>query len=242
MTSGQSPKPSTTGDSPEILSRVREGLHLVDIVARQMARRFGGAIELDELASMGREGLLSAARGFEPDRGVPFRRWANIRVRGAILDGVRSMGALPRRIYSEIRAMEAGDRVVEALHEEDAAAPSIDAAQADSRLNAYLSGIATAMAVGFLAEAPAGGGDEPRDRSASAEEQLARHELVEHVRASIARLPEAERRLLERHYFDGVDFDDASRELGLSKSWGSRLHARAIEAVVRDLRRSKVVR
>ena len=63
------------------------------------------------------------------------------------------------------------------------------------------------------------------------------HQLVALAREAVDRRPEAERHLLRRHYFDGVNFDEAAREIGLSKSWASRLHARAIEAIAKELRR-----
>jgi RNA polymerase sigma factor FliA len=241
MTSGRAT--SHPVDSPEVLARVTEGLPLVDIIARQMCRQIGRSADYDEMVSQGREGLLSAARTFEPERGVPFRRWANLRVRGAMIDGLRALGTLPRRIYKRLQAIEAGDRVAEAMLEDHAAAPPIDAQRADERLGVYLAEVATAMAMGLLE--PGASGVEPaspEDRGASAEELLGRHELMTHARAAIAELPTAERQLLERHYFDDVTFEDAARELGLSKSWASRLHARGIEAVTRGLRRAKVVR
>ena len=52
--------------------------------------------------------------------------------------------------------------------------------------------------------------------------------------------PDQERTLIERYYFDDVTFDQAARELGLSKSWASRLHARAIEGVAKALKRSGI--
>src|SRR5258706_14523909 len=102
---------SPSANSPEVLARLNEGLELVDIIARQIRRQFGSVIEFEEMVSAGREGLLASARSFEPDRCVPFRRWANLKIRGAILDGMRSQGGLPRRVYRQIRAMQAADRV-----------------------------------------------------------------------------------------------------------------------------------
>jgi RNA polymerase sigma factor for flagellar operon FliA len=242
--------PGRSADSAEVLARVSAEMQLVGIIAGQLRRQLGPAVDHDELVSLGHEGLLSAARSFDPERGVPFRRWANIRVRGAMIDGVRSQATLPRRVYVKLRAIESGDRYAEALHEEDAAAAGrlgdaqVSAAEkADERLGVYLSGIATAMAMGLVASE---GGEPDRDPRAvdgggSAETLLARQELLAHARAAIAELPAAERRLIERHYFDDVTFEEAARELGLSKSWASRLHARGIEAITRSLRRAKVV-
>lgn len=223
-------------DEGDVTRRVTEHIELVPIVARQVRRQLGGALDVDELESMAREGLLAAARTFDPSRGVPFRRWANLRVKGAIFDGLRAHGGLPRRVYQRVRALEAASNVGEALVEEDAAAPPAGAEAADARVGANLATMATAMAAAFLAARSDGLEEVEDEERASPEEATARKELLEHVRRAIAARPEAERRLLERHYFDGLTLDEAGRELGLSKSWASRLHARAIADLTAELR------
>lgn len=226
-------------DPPEVVARIQEGLDLVDLLARQLRRQFGPHVQVDDLASQGREALLAAARSFDPERGVPFRRWANLRVRGAMIDAVRSQGNLPRRVYRKLRAMQAADLVHEAAAEEQSAAPPQSPEAAATALQDQLSSAAMAMALGFLAMK----GDEAlaraEDPDASPESQVSRAEIVSAVRAAIAERPEAERHLLERHYFDDVTFEEAARELGLSKSWASRLHARAIEGVAKSLKRAR---
>ena len=226
-------------DPPEVVARIEEGLDLVDLLARQLRRQFGPHVQVDDLASQGREALLAAARSFDPERGVPFRRWANLRVRGAMIDAVRSQGNLPRRVYRKLRAMQAADLVHDAAAEEQAAAPPQTPEAAAAALQGQLSSAAMAMALGFLSMK----GDEAlaraEDPDASPESQVSRAEIVAAVRAAIAERPEAERHLLERHYFDDVTFEEAARELGLSKSWASRLHARAIEGVAKALKRTR---
>jgi len=224
-----------TPDSPQVLARFQAELDLVDLNARQVARRLAAAVTLDDLRSFGREGLLLAARSFDETRGVPFRRWANLRIRGAIIDGVRQWGGMPRRVYRELRAMEGADRVQEVYDEEDAASPCATAADADARLSTYLAGIATAIAVGTMSAAPRANID-PEGRDVTPEDLVGNAELIARVKAIVAKLPDAERTLVQRHYFAGETLDQAAASLGLSKSWGSRLHARAIDAIARELR------
>jgi RNA polymerase sigma factor for flagellar operon FliA len=229
-------------DAPEVVARVKECIDLVDLLARQLKRQFGPVVQIDDLASHGREALLAAARSYDPDRGLPFRRWANLRIRGAMIDGVRAQGNVPRRVYRQLRAMEAADRVNEAAAEEPAPGlgpPSPEAA--DAKLSDQLGSAAMAMALSFLAMRSGDALDRARDPGDDPEEAVGRAELVGRVRAAIAERPEAERRLLERHYFDDVTFEEAARELGLSKSWASRLHARAIEGVAKAMKRGNVV-
>lgn len=230
----------TQKDPPEVVARIEEGLDLVDLLARQLRRQFGPHVQVDDLASQGRETLLAAARSFDPSRGVPFRRWANLRIRGAMIDAVRSQGNLPRRVYRKLRAMQAADHVHEVAAEEQSASPPATPEAAAEKLRDQLSSAAMAMAIGFLSMKGDEALERARDPDESPEEAVARAELLAKIRAAIAERPDAERTLLERHYFDDVTFEEAAREIGLSKSWASRLHARAIEGVAKSLKRSRV--
>jgi RNA polymerase sigma factor for flagellar operon FliA len=223
-------------DSPEVLARLAEGLDLVDILARQLRRQFGPYVTVEDLVSQGREALLAAARSFDPERGLVFRRWANLRIRGAMIDSVRAGGNLPRRVYQKLRAVQAADRVHEAAAEEQGAAPPRTAEEADGALADQLGTAAMAMAIGFLTMRSGDALEDALDPGTSPEEKLGQAEIMEVIRAAIAERPEAERHLLQRHYFEDVNFDEAAKELGLSKSWASRLHARAIEGLAKTLR------
>jgi RNA polymerase sigma factor FliA len=230
---------SGTENDPVVAARIREAIDLVVVIARQLRRHIAGKLELDELASYGHEGLIHAARSFNAELGVPFRRWANLRIRGAILDGVRAQADLPRDVYRRIAALDRGDRVHEDQIERDAAAPAASAEDADRKLETYLAGIATAMALGLVGEEKNEG--VVVDRSENAEEVLAREELVRAVRAGIDERPDDERQLLSLVYFEDLSVADAGKKLGLSKSWACRIHGRAIDGLSKYLRRNRAV-
>jgi RNA polymerase sigma factor for flagellar operon FliA len=239
--------PSTTSatsagrgpDAPEVLERFQAQLELVDIVARQICRSMGPVVELDDLRSFGREGLLDAARKFDVARGVPFRAYANFRVRGAIIDGIRSLAQLPRRAYERLNGMSAALKVSEGAADDAFSAPdSPTRAQADQALGEHLAAMATAISVGLIA--PTGVGDEGEhvqiSSADSPEEAVARAELLAVVERAIADLPEDEAALVRRHYLEGERFDHVATSLGLSKSWASRLHTRAMQRLSKRLR------
>ncbi len=221
-------------DGPEVLQRVSECLELVDIIARSMKRQMSRA-DFDDLVAAGREGLLHAARNFDASHGVPFRAYAGLRVRGAMMDGLRSSMHLSRHTYRKLQAMERAESVREALVEEDAANPPPTAEAADARLAEHLSQSAMAMAIGFLTQTSGDALDRVADPAKQPDELAETADLLARIKEAIAERPEAERRLVERYYFDGASFEEAARELGLSKSWVSRLHARAIEGITRAL-------
>ena len=227
-------------DSPEVLSRFTTTLPLVDIVARQIGRAIGQRVELEELVSYGREGLLDAARRYDTSRGVPFRAYANYRVRGAIIDGVRSLARLPRRTHERLSALEAASRFSEGTTEDVNAPqpPGVTPAQAERALAEHLAGMATAMAVGLVAGSVRTEEGEPATISSGddPEQAMAKAELLAVVRHAIDDLSHEEAELVRRHYLEGERFDQVADELGLSKSWASRLHTRAIGRLSKRLR------
>jgi RNA polymerase sigma factor FliA len=227
-------------DPPDVLERFNQTLELVEIIARQVSRAIGRGLELDDLLSYGREGLLDAARRYEPSRGVPFRAYANYRVRGAIIDGVRRMGRLPRRLHDRLRGLEALGRTSEGVLEDvqQPVPPGTTSAQAELQLTEHLAAMATAMAVGLVASRARGDEGEliAQSQGDDPEEELARAELLGVVSRAITELPEQEAELVRRHYLENERFDHVARDLGLSKSWASRLHTRAIGRLTKRLR------
>ena len=229
-----------THDTPEALERFHGALDLVTILARQVRRSLGPTIELGELESFGREGLLDAARRYDPARGVPFRAYARYRVRGAITDGVRSLARLPRRLHARLAALDAGARVSEGAAEDVLGGPPPPGSPADAELalGAHLAAMVTAMTVGLVCEPGIGEEGEavPVDRHGTPEERVADAELLALVRDAIRGLPFEEGELVRRHYLEGERFDLVAAELGLSKSWASRLHTRAMGRLAEGLR------
>jgi RNA polymerase sigma factor FliA len=225
--------------SKEVLERFHTHMDLVDLIARQLARELGRSAELDDLRAMGHQGLLEAARRFDEGRGVTFRRFANYRVRGAMLDGVRKSAPLPRRAHARIRALEAALLVAETAAE-DSPSPgtSADPRASEQKLTEHLADMATAMAVGLLATPAVGEEGEPSavDHGVSPEDAVAQAELRKILVDALEELPSDERELVRRHYLEGERFDHVAASLGLSKSWGSRLHTRAVARLTKRLR------
>ncbi len=227
-------------EAPEVLERFSSALGLVDIVARQILRTLGGVAELEELLSFGREGLWDAARRFDESRGVPFRGYANFRVRGAIIDGIRASSRLSRRTHERLNGLQAAARVSEGAQEDLSAPrpPGSGAGEAELALTEHLAAMATAMAAGLIAPTAHGDGGERTlvDTTANPEQAYDSAQLQELIRTAISDLPREEAELVRRHYLEGARFDHVAVELGLSKSWASRLHTRALTRLSKRLR------
>jgi RNA polymerase sigma factor for flagellar operon FliA len=178
--------------------------------------------DVEDLMAFGFEGLLGARKRFDASRGVQFKSFAYYRVRGAIVDGVRSMAYLPRRAYARLKAVEAADTVAEPLGEANAQRDTpVDGESALRAIDGALGRIAAAYCCAASAEDEDAPGGDPEG------------EVIERQRRNLTReaidaLPEQERFLIHGHYIAGRRFDELAAEMGLSKSWASRLHTRAL--------------
>lgn len=91
-------------------------LPLVKYVAERLHARMPREVELDDLMSAGVFGMMDAIDNFDPDRGVKFETYCNPRIRGAILDELRSLDWIPRLVRSRAHKLDDAYRRFEVKH------------------------------------------------------------------------------------------------------------------------------
>lgn len=219
-------------ESSERARLVERHLDVARRAATMIYPRVRDHIELEELIAMANAGLAEAAARYEPDRGAAFTTFAWYRVHGAILDGLRRSSNLPRRVWAKLVALRAANDYLEHRAEREAGAaktgaPTVSRADALAQVKSALSAIRT-MYVTSLEALQDAGFDRSDDRP-GADAQLDRSRLGGKLRAALDALPEKERALMTKHYWEGKNLLEAGAELGISKSWASRLHAQAVE-------------
>jgi RNA polymerase sigma factor FliA len=209
--------------------RVCQHLGLVRAIAAQVRKQLSPSLDFEDLVGYGQQGLLEAVDRFDKRRGVAFSTFAYYRVRGAMYDGLRRMGHLPRAAYRRLRASERAHAYLEELSATEGAAQPGPRSLRDE-LGAMYRALAGATTVFVTALEDAGENGEPADEEAvPADETVAVGELCARVRRAVGVLPRRERRLIERHYFRGETLKDAGARIGLTKSGASRLHARVVD-------------
>jgi RNA polymerase sigma factor for flagellar operon FliA len=97
---------STTDTAVDVTALIEAHLPLVKQVLSSVASHFPRHADREELAQAARLGLVEAAHRYDAERGVPFERWAALRIRGAILDSVRAVDFAPRALRSSMRQAE----------------------------------------------------------------------------------------------------------------------------------------
>ena len=230
---------SATVDDPNEL--VEANLHLVDHVVHQVASGFPRHVDRDELRGAGAAGLVDAAHRYDPDTGVPFARYASIRIRGAVLDATRTRDWATRRLRRDLRAIESATADLEdRLHrspddEEVAAELGLDVEVVRERQAAALTSSLLTL------DRPIGDADGDTDALADRiveeddswlpDRSLEHSELVGTLHTAIAHLPELPKQVLLEHHFEGRLLRDIADDLGVTEARASQLRHEALHAL-----------
>jgi len=200
---------------------VEDNLALVEKVAG-MVHAQAPTFELGELVAFGYEGLVEAAQRFDPSHGVQFADFAFFRVRGSIWDGIRSSSQFSRSDQQRYTA----EQMVEACRNRREA---LTGTMERLALLVAKSGPAPRRtSLADAAEVPLGG--------PSPETQVNTLRIRDRILEATQALETAEREILRGHYFDDKTLEQAGAAVGLSKSWTSRLHARALKLLGKALK------
>lgn len=222
----------------EIQAVVEEHLPLVKHIVFQVAVHFPRHVDREELARAGALGLIEAAHRYDAGRGVPFERFAAQRIRGAILDAVRSADWAPRSLRNAARRLEgtrqqlASDLGRQPTTAEVAASLGMSAdelARLQTRIHRAV--------VLALDEHVASEDDEELtlgevlcDRtSPEPSEALETRELHAYLRDAIKLLPERHRLVIVGYFLEGRTSQELARFLGVTESRVSQLRSEALE-------------
>ncbi|MGE0551142.1 MAG: sigma-70 family RNA polymerase sigma factor [Kofleriaceae bacterium] len=219
-------------DASERARLVERHLELPRRAAAMIFPRVRDHVDFEELVALGNAGLAEAAQRFDPARGVAFSTFAWYRVQGEIVDGLRRMTQLPRRAWAKLVALQAASSYLEQRGEREqgaAARGSTPPSGADAleAVKAAMSAIRT-MYVTSL-EAMRDKGFDAASDAPPPSHGMESQRLAARLNQAIAALPEREREIVRKHYFEGKNLLEAGAELGVSKSWASRLHAQAVD-------------
>ncbi len=197
-------------------------------------------IEFDDLVAYGMQGLLEAAERFDGRVGTSFTTFAYYRVRGAVFDGLRGMGWLPRGEYARMRFEERAAAYLGHLADREAGNESEIDPSMEHEVRQLAEALGNVAAI-FITTLDSHREEmEANSLSPAPHQTLEKNERDRLIAHALASLPEKERRLLHLYYYEDRSLADAGAALGLSKSWSSRLHARAIELLKEALAKSEL--
>ncbi len=210
---------------------VDDHIPFVRSIARKLREQVP-MVEFDDLVGFGMQGLLEAAQRYDDRHGVAFTTFAYYRVRGAMFDGLRSMGWLPRSEYARVRFEEKANSYIQSQAERPAEPGSQN--QVEERVKDLASALGGIAAV-FVTMLDQRDEQQLPDERPPPPELIERQQMARRVSRVMQRLPDKERFLIEQYYYHDQTLEQVGASMGLSKSWTSRLHARALALLREEL-------
>lgn len=214
----------------DVETLVRQTVPLVHHIVREMTSRLPGHVDGSDLVSAGLVALVQAAKSWDAERGVPFPRYAAIRIRGALTDELRGMDWASRAVRGRGRAIEqARQRLTSDLGraptpEEVATATGLSAA-AITDSDADLS---RASVLSLHSEAAGEGVAALADDREGPEQLLVKREALGYLQDAIEELPERLRMVVRGYFFEQRPMAELAAELGVTESRISQLRAEAV--------------
>jgi RNA polymerase sigma factor for flagellar operon FliA len=229
-----------------------EHLPTVRFLARRIHERLPQYIDIEDLVSAGVVGLMDAFAKFDPEKKVQFRTYAQFRIRGAILDSLRTLDWSPRELRRKGRAVEEAIRALTARMGRAPAETEVAAGMALS-LDEYqlLLGDLKGLEIGTLhAERNEDSGEEELAYVPGKPEKdplfcCLRGELEGRLGEAITNLPDRERLVMTLYYYEEMTMREIGLALGVVESRVSQMHASAVahlRAALRDLASSGALR
>ena len=212
---------------------VQKHAELVRRIAHHLAARLPASVEIDDLIQAGMIGLLDAARHYDGTAGASFETYAGIRIRGAMVDELRSGDWAPRSVHRKVR--EATEALRSLEQERGRAVREVDvAAKLGVSVDDYRQTLADAVQCQMLSlDAPLDGEESEAwqvedTHSLSPAEHLQGREFKKALAEAIARLPEKEQLVLSLYYRDELNLREIGAVLNITESRVCQIHGQAL--------------
>ena len=195
---------------------------LVKYVAGRMRSRLPHSVDQDDLVSDGVLGLMDAIERFDPSRGLSFQTFAVPRIRGAIIDGLRSMDFVPRSVRDKVRLVQQASVKLEErlgrLPDDEEIAREVGVPVQQVRdLTKQASSNHANLDDFELAD----------ELASAADDSVEQGDVSASLRRVIAELNERDQVVIALYYFEGLTLADIGKVLGVTESRISQVHSRA---------------
>ena len=217
------------GGRPEREAFLAEYAPLVRYVASRLAARLPREASLDDLVGDGLVGLLEAVDRYDPNKGVQFATFAETRIRGAMLDGLRQRDFFPRSVRRRQKEVEDTiNQLTQRLHrppEDDEVAAQLGIATEEVRGR-----IDEARGIALLPiDFETGGADGHLESNLpSPDAGLQKDDAVIALQTVLASLPDRDRQVLSLYYMEGMTLKEIGAILDVTESRVCQIHTRAV--------------
>lgn len=223
---------------------IKRYVQIVKIVAGRMYNYYGGKIEFDDLVGFGVLGLIDSIDKYDISRNLKFETYAQIRIRGAIIDNLRKIDWIPRSLRKKAKKIEDAVYNLEntlghkASNKEIAEYLNITVSELED-LQRELASINIISLEEFLS-AKIGIVSDYEDCSIP-EKIYQEREIKETLKKVINELPEKEKIVISMYYYNELTYKEIAKILNLSESRISQLHSKAIISIKNALLKKDLI-
>lgn len=199
-------------------------------IASRVYQSISSVVEYDEVLCSARLGLLEAAKRFDTAMGVDFKTFAYYRIKGAIYDGLRKAGWIPRTLYAKLKFEEAANDYLQFMSQH------ADSREIDPAEEEVVETVNSLASIYIISLDSSEDFDVEDTKTLGVEKGTEFRQVRRHMRDAINSLPPIEKKLVKMYYFQNKTLEEVGEELNLSKSWTSRLHARALSLLLKRVK------
>lgn len=219
---------------------IEEYLPLVQYIAGRIAIHLPDNVEFHDLISYGVFGLIDAIEKYDLNRDIKFETYASVRIRGGIIDGLRSTDWIPRSVRNKAKRID--QAIMKLEHELGRTPTERDVASALQMplekyyetldqvrnisllsLDDHLTGDSDADSITLL--------DTINDPEAVIDQELIDQETLQELAAAVDELEEKQRLVVSLYYHEGLTLKEIGHILAVSESRISQIHSQAIRAL-----------
>ena len=209
-------------------------IYLARYVVGRIKVNLPGSFSFEDIVSFGIEGLIDAIEKYHPSKGAKFESYALMRIRGSIIDKIRSSDWLPRSLRKKIKEIKiATERLKQQIGRAPTSKEVADVLGMDEEK--MLEIMSSDLSVNSIYDKKGTGDDSVEiidtiedENSSKPEEELERSDAKRELENALKKLPERERTLLIFYYHENMTLKEIGEAINVSESRVCQLHAQAI--------------
>jgi len=221
-------------------------LHIVEIIAKKIAMTLPPGIDIRDLEGAGTIGLLEAIERFDPSKGVQLNTYASFRIRGAILDELRSLDHVTRSMRDKINNLNAAKKKIideKGCVDEDELAKALGISMEELFKAEEFAGMQAPISLDYSCNSKNHEDIEEGmyaaiedTNSKSLEEASSNEDLLNRVSEAISKLPLKQRMIISLYHFDELSLKEIADKLGITESRTCQIYKTAVERIRMDLK------
>ncbi len=223
-------------------------IYLARYVVGRIKVNLPSSFSFEDIVSFGIEGLIDAIEKYHPNKGAKFESYALMRIRGSIIDRVRSLDWLPRTLRKKIKEIKI---TTEKLKQQIGRAPTTKEVAdvmglSEEKINEIMS---SDVSVNSIYDKKGVGDDSVEiidtiedEASTKPDDEMERTDAKKELQQALKKLPERERTLLVFYYHENMTLKEIGEAINVSESRVCQLHAQAIMKLRNILNSSRAER